>query len=100
MAALLVERWPVFAVELRDALLHDGEIDLAGSVKGLTVVSMCSCTDEFCQSFHTAAPPDGAYGAGHRNLWLGQPWPDGFLILDVVDDEIRFVEVLYRPPLD
>jgi hypothetical protein len=40
-----------------------------------------------------------AYGASHRNVALDAPWP-GYLILDVVDDEIVYVEVLYRPPLD
>ena len=45
-----------------------------------------------------AAPkPDGAYGPGHRNVLLSPP--RGSIILDVVRDEIMFVELLSLPPL-
>jgi hypothetical protein len=37
-------------------------------------------------------------GDGHRNVCLDPPWP-GELILDVVQDDIVYVEVLYRPTL-
>jgi hypothetical protein len=33
-------------------------------------------------------------------VWLEDPGWDGYLILDVVDERIMYVEVLYRPPLD
>lgn len=95
----MADRWPSLADQFRRALLAEGEAGLAVSVHGLRVVEPCGCGDEFCQSFYTAPKPDGAYGPGHRNVWLDPPWP-GMLILDVVQGEIVFVEVLYRTPLD
>ncbi|TCC65454.1 hypothetical protein E0H73_00445 [Kribbella pittospori] len=95
----LVDRWPKLSIELRDALTAEDEAGLARSVDSLEVVQPCGCGDDFCQSFYTADPPDGAYGPGHRNALLDPPWT-GMLILDVVDDEIVYVEVLDRPPLD
>jgi hypothetical protein len=59
--------WPVFAAELVAALDAHGETGLREQVDRLRVVEMCSCGDDFCQSFHTAAKPDGPYGDGHRN---------------------------------
>jgi hypothetical protein len=97
-APLLSTRWPVFAAELVAALLAEGEDRLAEQVGRLRVVELCGCGDDFCQSFHTGANRAGAHGEGHRNVWLDAPWP-GYLILDVVHDEIRYVEVLYRSPL-
>lgn len=83
-----------------DAALRSGDrADLAAQLTGLRVVQRCGCGDSFCQSFYTAPPPSGAYGTGHTNVALDPPWP-GYLILDVVDGKIVFVEVLYRPPLD
>ena len=95
----LIDRWPKLSSELRDALIAEDETGLASSVDSLEVVQPCGCGDDFCQSFYTADPPDDAYGPGHRNVLLDPPWT-GMLILDVVDDEIVYVEVLDRPPLD
>ncbi len=56
-----------------------------------------------CQSFYTEPPPEGAYPYAEgraRGVWLEDPRWDGYLILDVVDERIMYVEVLYRPPLD
>lgn len=92
----LVERWPVLAEQLRAALAEAGEADLAASVDSLEVYEMCGCGDDFCQSLYTGPRPDGAWGPGLRNVCLTPPWP-GMLILDVVDDAIRYVEVLHRP---
>ncbi|MFI7553191.1 hypothetical protein ACIBQ2_25990 [Micromonospora sediminimaris] len=97
-APLLSTTWPVFTAELGAALRAEGEEPLAEQVGRLRVVQTCGCGDGFCQSFYTASPPAGAYGDGHRNVCLDAPWP-GHLILDVVHDEIRYVEVLYRLPL-
>jgi hypothetical protein len=96
----LVDRWPTLASELRAALVAEGEAALDDGVGDLVVVQMCGCGDDFCQSFYTAAPPEGAWGVGHRNVMLDPPWP-GYLILDVVDEATTYVEVLFRPtPLD
>lgn len=95
----LINRRPRLSGELRDALIAEAEPGLATSVDSLEVVRPCGRGDASCQSFHTAQPPDDAYGPGHRNVLLDPPWV-GMLILDVVDDEIVYVEVLDRPPLD
>lgn len=95
----LLDRWPVLASEIRDALLSEGEGTLADHVDALLVTSRCECGDTFCQSFYTERKPDGAYGPGHRSVPLRPPhsWT---LILDVVDDRIVHVEVLFREPLN
>lgn len=95
----LIDWWPKLSSELRDALIAEDEAGLANSVDSLEVVQACGCGDDFCQSLYTADPPDGTYGPGHRNVLLDPPWT-GMLILDVVDDEIVYVEVVDRPPLD
>jgi hypothetical protein len=95
----VVDQWPTLAGQLRRALLAEGEATRAASVDVLRVVELCGCGDDFCQSFYTAPKPDGAYGPGHRDVFLDPPWP-GLLIVDILQDEIVFVEVLYRSPLD
>lgn len=95
----LIDRWPKLAGELRQALIYEGRLDLADAVDWLEVVQPCPCGDAFCQSFYTAPPPSGTYGPDHKNIPLFPPWA-GMLIVDVVEDKIKFVEVLERPPLD
>jgi hypothetical protein len=75
----------------------EGETDLAVCAWDLRIVAPCPRKDDFCQSFYTAEPPDGAYGPGHRNVPLNPR--QGMLILDVVNNQIMFVEVLHYPPL-
>jgi hypothetical protein len=95
----LGDQWPVLAGQLTRALRQAGEDRLAGAVGGLVVGPSCGCGEGFCRSFHTAPPPRDGYGHGHRTVLLDAPWP-GELILDVVDEQIVFVEVIDRPPLD
>jgi hypothetical protein len=95
---LLVDRWPAFAAELQQALRTAGELELARFVNGIRVIRPCGCGDGFCQSFHTAPPPSGAYGPGRRTVALDPPWP-GCLVVDVLAGDIIFVEVLYRSRL-
>ena len=99
MAELVREQWPVLAAQIDAALRWADEPALAGGLYDLRIVKRCTCEDDFCQCFYTGPPPKGAYGTGHRNVVLNAPWP-GYLVLDVVDDKIMYVEVLYRPPLD
>ncbi|WP_370038325.1 hypothetical protein [Nocardioides sp.] len=94
----LVDRWPDFTGQLRQALVAEGEDLLATQVETLRVIAECGCGDDFCQSFYTAPKPDGPFGPGHRNVLLDPPW-SGMLILDVVDGQIVYVEVLDRDPL-
>ncbi|GLL02813.1 hypothetical protein [Dactylosporangium matsuzakiense] len=74
------------------------DVSLTDQVKKLRVVQVCDCTDASCQSFYTAPRPFGAYGESHRTICLNPPRP-GYLNLDLVDDDIVHVEVLYRSPL-
>jgi hypothetical protein len=97
-APLLCTKWPVFTAELAAALDAEGEDRLTEQVGRLRIVEVCGCGDDFCQSFYTRPKPAGAYGDGHRNVCLDAPWP-GYLVLDVVHDDIMYVEVLYRSPL-
>jgi hypothetical protein len=104
-APKLVERWPKLASQLRGALLRDGEVELASQVEDLRILEMCDCGDDFCQSFYTEPPAGEAYLSDRHRNWYPDDddddlgW-DGYLILDVLDERIAFVEVLYRPPLD
>ena len=59
------------------------------------MLDRCRCGDGFCATFYTAPKPDGGYGSGHECLAVESC--DGMIILDLVEDEIRCVEVLYRP---
>jgi hypothetical protein len=86
-APLLRTSWPIFATELAAALAMRAEDQLKEQVERLRIVEVCSCGDDFCQSFYTAPKPRGPYGDGHRNVGLDAPWP-GYLILDVVNDDI------------
>jgi hypothetical protein len=97
-APLLCTTWPIFTTELAAALDGCGEDRLTNQIERLRIVELCGCGDDFCQSFYTRPKPAGAYGNGHRNVCLDAPWP-GYLILDVVHDDIVYVEVLYRSPL-
>ncbi|KUL41331.1 hypothetical protein [Actinoplanes awajinensis] len=96
---LLPSRWPILTAQIVAALRDEGENGLAEQVATLRVLQICDCDDDFCQSFYTQPPPDGAYGPDHRNVALIPSW-SGMLVLDVVRDVIMFVEVLYRPPHD
>jgi hypothetical protein len=89
---LLKECFPDLANELRELLVN--EADLAAGVDELRLIDKCRCGDDFCASFYTSPPPDGAWGEGHENIVL-EP-KEGMIVLDVVDRDIVMVEVLNR----
>jgi hypothetical protein len=93
-APLLIDAMPELAQELESLLVKDGESDLAVQVRQLHIVDRCRCGDDFCATFYTVPRPNGAWGAGHRNISLD--CETGMLILDVVNDKITCVEVLDR----
>lgn len=94
---LLREVYPELCAELIGLLTVEGLSDLGVSAHDLRIVAPCRCGDDFCQSFYTAPPPNGAYGPGHRNVVLAPE--QGMIVLDVVDGRIMFVEVIDHPPL-
>lgn len=92
---LLIEVLPELGIELKKLLKKTTEFHLAESVDLLNIFEKCSCNDKSCASFYTAPKPIGGYGDGHKNLILTPKY--GFLILDIVNDEIKFIEILDRP---
>jgi hypothetical protein len=91
---LLAEIFPSLSEELQSLLTTEGEHELAAQVPRLQIVDRCRCGDDFCAMFYVKPKPQGAYGAGHRNVPLTPK--KGMLILDVMDGVIMAVEVLYR----
>jgi hypothetical protein len=91
---LFVEGLPELASEVESLLVAAGEAELAAQIPRLKIVDRCRCGDDFCSTFYVQPKPDGAYGSGHRNVALTPQ--RGMVILDVVDDKIACVEVLYR----
>jgi hypothetical protein len=99
MTELVRDRWPVLAAQIDVALRSAGEPVVADLWHDVRVTQQCACGDDFCQSFFTEPPPDGAYGPEHRHIVLDAPWP-GYLILHLTGEQIMFVEVLHRGNLD
>lgn len=94
MAIRVIDVLPAFAAELENLLAEQGEPGLALQVRELNIVDRCRCGDDFCATFYTQPRPKGAYGPGHRNVEVS--FENGILILDVVQEKIVCVEVLYR----
>ena len=94
---LVRDVYPAFSAKLVSALEADGEHELAIFAGELRIVAPCHCNGENCQSFYTAPPPNGPYGAGHRNVM--PDFDTGMVVLDVVHGRIMFVEILDQPPL-
>lgn len=88
----LIDVLPTFAKEVEKLLMKQNEPKLAAQVASLKIVDRCG--EDFCASFHVEPKPRGAYGPGPRNVSLGSE--SGMIILDVVDDRIMQIEVLYR----
>ena len=91
---LISEVFPSLGSELEDLLRERDQPGLAAEVASLRLVDRCRCEDEFCATMYTAPPPKGGYEVGHRSLALDAA--RGHLILDVVDDHIVCVEILFR----
>jgi hypothetical protein len=90
----LREVFPAFVVELADLCGRAGRPELGEQIPELPVVARCTCGQNNCAHFYTAAPPRGSYGPGHRNVVL--PAKRGLIVLDLVDEQIVAVEVLDR----
>ena len=86
--------FPDLADELRMLLIEADRPDLAVRADDLRIVDRCRCGDGFCATFYTAPPPNGAWGAGVYTIPL-EP-ATGMLNVDVLNENIVCVEVLYR----
>lgn len=95
---LVREVYPELVEELALLLEDIGERYLSVSVREVRMIAPCECSDGFCQSIRTAEHEPGTpYGPGHRNVIL-EP-EDGMLVLDVVDERIVYIEVLFKAPM-
>ncbi len=91
---LVSDDFPKLSEELQTLLLKLGEENLAQQVPGLRLVDRCRCGDDFCATIYTEPKPKKAYGPTHRNVPLGPA--KGMIILDIVEEKIACVEILYR----
>lgn len=91
-----IELFPDVALQLIQALTDSAEDQLATSVPDLKVVDRCRCGDDFCAMVYTEPKPKGAYGPSLRNFHFDAD-ERGMVILDIVDDRIMSVEILFRP---
>jgi hypothetical protein len=89
-APLVRERLPALAAELERLLHEQNRPDLAEQIDSLRITAVCPCELESCGSFHTGRP---------MKRWFrrGKQVPVGDLVVDTIDGEIVFVEVLGRP---
>ena len=83
---------PGLAADLESSLGELGRPDLAEQVPSLRIRTVCSCEVEGCGSFSTALP---------MKRWFrrGKQVPVGDLVVDTIDGEIVFIEVLGRPDI-
>jgi hypothetical protein len=90
----ITEVLPSLSLELQALLIAQGEPELAVQVPEMRVLDRCRCGHDFCGMFYVKPKPTGSYGPGHRNVELAPA--KGMLVLNVVDNVIVAVEVLYR----
>jgi hypothetical protein len=81
---------PAFAGELEELLRRAGRPELADQVPGLRIAALCRCEVEGCASFSTALPIK-------RWFRRGKLVEAGEVVVNTIDGEIVFVEVLRRP---
>jgi len=91
-APLVRERLPAFAAELDRLLREEGRPDLAEQLPGLRIRALCTCEVEGCGSFYTGRPIK-------RWFRRGKQVAVGDAVVDTIDGEIVFVEVLGRPEI-
>jgi hypothetical protein len=87
---LVAERLPELAGELERLLREQGRPDLAEQIPTLRIAAVCPCEVATCGSFYTARPIKRWFRRG-RQVELGD------IVVDSIDGEIVFVEVLGRP---
>lgn len=90
----LIDALPVFVEELESLLTEANESVIATQVKTLSIVSRCRCGDDFCATFYTYPKPQRDHGRNRRCICL-EP-KDGMIVLDVLDEQVVTVEVLFR----
>jgi len=73
--------------DLEQLLREAGRPDLADQVPELRIRALCTCSVEGCRSFYTGLP---------MKRWFrrGKQVPAGDYVVDTIDGEIVYVEVL------
>jgi hypothetical protein len=73
--------------DLEGLLREAGRADLADQLTGLQIRQRCECSVEGCRSFYTALP---------MKRWFrrGKQVPVGDYVVDTIDGQIVYVEVL------
>lgn len=89
-----VDSFPELAQEIEGLLVEEGEPDLAAQVRDLKIVNRCRCGDDFCATIYTMIRPKRGYDFTHRNVPL--PSDKGMICLDIVDEKIAGLEILFR----
>jgi hypothetical protein len=87
---LVADVLPELSAELDRLLRELGRPDLAEQIPSLRVAAVCGCEVEGCGSFYTGRPMKRWFRRG-RQVAVGD------LVVDTIDGEIVFVEVLGRP---
>jgi hypothetical protein len=104
--------WPDVIDRLKNLLTEAGESELAATLEGLEAHDRCRCGADYCATVYTKPRPSGRFGPSHRNIifWNADtidldtqlrvgdtstaPTTEYTTILDLVDDEIRCIEIL------
>jgi hypothetical protein len=87
---LVVDVLPELEAEIERSLRDLGRPDLAEQTASLRIKKVCPCEVESCGSFYTGRPMKRWFRRG-KQVQVGD------LVVDTIDGEIVFVEVLGRP---
>src|SRR5690606_34741765 len=90
----LKDVFPDLRWELESSLLEVGEERLIPQVAELPIIGRCSCKQSDCATFYTSEKPPSGWPPPRRSIML--PCVMGYLILDVVGEQIVCVEALDR----
>ncbi|MGE5682604.1 MAG: hypothetical protein ACM34K_17185 [Bacillota bacterium] len=91
---LLKEALPELASELYDLLMKKNAKILAQQIDSLRIVELCNCGGEFCSTFYTLPKPNDRWDGELYSVELERK--NGIIVLDVVDNKIAQVEILFR----
>ena len=94
MTFILRDVLPELASELKNLFRESESPHLAQQVDDLQILDRCRCGDSFCATIYTLPKPKEAWGKGHYTILLDAE--TGMIIVDVLDDKIAEVEILYR----
>ncbi len=88
---LLREICPEFATELQGLLVRAEQEPVSKTVDTMQVVDRCRCGEAFCGTFYTRPKTDW-----HIDRTIPLEWENGYVIVDIEDEQILQVEILYR----